>query len=457
MKIRATEVFADTWSAVHATEKDGSRKYRYIIHEGSSRSSKTWSIIQAYYLYAMENEGKRMSVWRDTKKDCRDTVMYDMSRCYPVMPNYSFVDYSEPKGLYRFASGSRIEVAGTDDSEKIMGYQGDVIWLNEPYKISKDTFDQLDMRCADFALIDWNPKKAHWIDDLKKDPRAIVIHSTFRKNPFCPAEQKKKILGYQPVETASVVTGKKLTAAEAREYDLKSNPKNLSDREIMELARCRLNEEKKSADKYNWEVYGLGLKSEKPNRIFRWKKMPLQDFFDIDAETYYGVDWGAVDPFAIGEIKYRDGKLFVRERNYLSENKIRENLTRTELAQISDDEEGLVPWLFNKLQIPQTATLVCDPARRMKIIALRQTGWEYAIAAHKPPGSVVDGIDLLNDLDVYYTEDSENIEYEQENYSRKVDRYGIVMEEPEDKDNHHMDEIRYVATHLQMEGIITGI
>ena len=61
---------------------------------------------------------------------------------------------------------------------------------------------------------------------------------------------------------------------------------------------------------------------------------------------------------------------------------------------------------------------------------------------------------LLENLKVFYTASSKNVAYEQENYSRKVDRYGVVLEEPEDKDNHICDSARYVALYLQKEGII---
>ena len=44
--IKATKVFQKTYEAIKATNSDGTRKYKYIIHTGSSRSSKTHSILQ---------------------------------------------------------------------------------------------------------------------------------------------------------------------------------------------------------------------------------------------------------------------------------------------------------------------------------------------------------------------------------------------------------------------------
>jgi hypothetical protein len=223
-----------------------------------------------------------------------------------------------------------------------------------------------------------------------------------------------------------------------------------------ELSRCRENEEKKSADTFKWQVYGLGLKSERPNRIFKWEEIPDHVYKNLDTKIYYGVDWGTVDPWGVVEAKYYDGALYLHERNYLSENKIREKLTPVELQQINNQEEGIVTFMFNKLAIDKKCVVVCDNNRLLKIAALRRAGWS-AIPAIKTPGSIIDGIDLLNNLKVYFTASSTNLKYEQENYSRKIDRYGIVLEEPEDTDNHQIDPVRYIALYLQYIGIIKKI
>lgn len=456
--INATPVFQKNWDAIHSKNPDGTRKYRYIINEGSSRSSKTFSMIDVYDLYARSNFNKRLTVWRDTRTDCIKTVLNDTIRHLGADRRWlNGHKFSETKSILTYGTQSTFEIHGTDDENTVMGLNQHVAWLNEPYKISRSIMDQIDQRTEDFLLIDWNPKLAHWVEDLKKDKRAIVIHSTFNDNPFCPPEQKNKILSYQPVKLCEAVINKLLTEGEAREYDVVKNELNISDKQINELSRCRENEHKKSASEYNWQVYGLGLKSEKPNRIFHFNEISLDEYLALDVPVYYYSDWGAVDPWAIGECKYYDGGLYLRELNYRSENEIRAQLSATELHQIGVEDEGIVSWLFGKLTIGYNHTIVCDSNRKLKILALRESGWDYAIAAPKGTGSVIDGIDLLNNLRVYYTSDSVNIKYEQENYSRKVDRYGIVLEEPEDVDNHHMDGARYIATFLQAEGVIRKI
>ena len=456
--LEVTEVFEENWNAIHAVNPDGSRKYRYIINEGSSRSSKTFSLIDCCDLYARSYENKRITVWRDTKTDCKDTVLVDVLFRLKSTNRYK-VDqtFNKTESKFGYSNDSSFEIHGTDEENKVMGLGQDVAWFNEPYKISKGVFDQVDQRTKDFVIIDWNPKMGHFIDDLKKDKRAIVIHSTFKKNPFCPPEQKAKILSYQPLSMCEAVELKLLTENDARQYNTETNILNLSQQQIAEIILCKENEFKRSADPYKWSVYGLGLKAEKPNRIFKWNKISLSDYQKINTPLYYGSDWGSVDPWAILESKYLDGNLYLRELNYDSENIIRAKIKPSELEIIRSKDEGIVTWMFGKLGIPFSRPIVCDSNRPLKVTALRRSGWEYAISAIKPTGSKIDGIDLLNNLNVYYVEGGANIENEQENYSRKVDRYGVVLEEPEDFDDHCMDAARYIALYLEQEGIIRKV
>lgn len=429
------------------------RRYRYIVNEGSSRSSKTYSLIDCMDLYARSNKNKRLTIWRDTKTDCKKTVLSDMLKRLKGTGRYKLnQSYNKTDSSFVYSTNSSLEIHGTDDEETVHGLTQNVAWLNEPYKISKNTFDQIDQRTSDFVVIDLNPKKSHWSDELKKNARTIVIKSTFKNNKFCPPEQRSKILSYQPVTKCELVESKILHVEEARKYDIVGNPKDFKQNQLAELTRCLENEYNSSASEFNWSVYGLGEKAERPNRIFHWEEIPYNEYLALDTTTYTGCDWGKVDPWGIVDVKYLDGCLYLHERNYDSEDAMRAKLHPTELAQILKREQGLVSWKFNKLQIPEDRVIVCDTNRPIKIVALRNNGWEYAIAAVNK--AILDGINLLTNLKVYYTSTSINLKYEQENYSHQVDRHGEVLEEPEDIDNHLIDPTRYVALYLQHIGAI---
>lgn len=475
MKLKLTKVFYQIRKAIHKAchlcEGTGigengkcefchgsGKEYKYIKLQGSSRSSKTRSTIQNIYSEAWNNSGLRISVWRDTKKDCKDTVGKDMDVIFPTMPYYSpsTVNLHKTDSIYTFPSKSTIELCGTDEVKKVHGFNGHIAWLNEPYQIPEDVFNQIDQRTELYVIIDLNPKENHWSDKLDKHPRCITLHSTYKDNQYCPPEQKAKIESYQTIKQCSLVVEKIISEADVRKYDIAKNPLKFSELHIKELYRCSENERIGTANEYNWSVYGLGEKSEKPNRIFKWTPIPDHEYHALDLKKYYGVDWGSVDPWGIIEAKYYDGNLYLHELNYTSENEIRRNLTSTELLQIAEGE-GLVTWMFQKLNIPKNKYIICDNNRRMKVFALQAAGWDYAIEAYKPPGSINDGIDLLNGLKVFYTASSKNIEYEQENYERDVDKFGVVMDEPIDANNHLIDPTRYVAAFLKLEGIIKSL
>lgn len=453
ISLNVTNVFERTWDAIHETDEDGSRKYRYIIHEGSSRSSKTYSLIDVCDLYCRTSNNKRVTVWRDTKTDCKKTVLEDIKKHLAIsnrwLVNHGF---NKTESILSYTTKSNLEIHGTDDDTTVHGLTQDVAWLNEPYKISEGTFNQIDQRTSDFIVVDWNPKMTHvWIDRLKKDPRSIVIKSTFLDNPFCPTESRNKILSYKPITYAEAYLNDIKTIEQLRNLDFDG----LSEEMKEDAFLCVNNERKDTASSYMWSVYGLGMKAERPNRVFRnWTEIPHYEYQDFEEDVkLYGVDWGQVDPWGIVEAKYYDGAIYLHELNYLSENEIREKkLSREMQIKLMGEDDGLVKYWFNKLGVDPKSYVVCDNNRPKKVLALRQIGYEQAISARK--GKIIDGIGLLNDIKVYITDTSLNLRAEYENYSYKEDRYGIVLEDPEDDNNHLMDPTRYIAEFLRYLGKI---
>ncbi len=486
IKFQATKVFSETWAAINATvinplTGQSERKYKLIEQKGGTRSSKTWSDLQCIFLYGYNNPYEEIVVMRDTAVDCRDKVESEWIKwlrdpnCRVIqfqkgelnaeelndfLAKESLVGYfdnNQSHHSWTFKHNkSKITFTGTDDPDRAIGKTQSVLWVNEPYKFPEEVFIQLTQRTSGFTIVDWNPKEDHFIEKQRLKDDTITLQSTLLDNPFCPEQTKKQVLSYQPLSLCAAVTVYKLTTDQAYAYNLETNELNLSTKQLKELARCIKNRNQQSESYYHWMVYGLGEKAERPNRIFKWIEIPLDEYFKIDVETYYGVDWGAVDPWGVVEIKYYDGALYIRELNYDSENILRENMNDTDRAQISGLDEGIVRWLFKRLNIPFNRTLVCDNNRPAKILGLREAGWEYAMAADGLK-AIKDGIDLLNNLKVYYTSDSKNLKHEQENYSRKIDRYGVVLEDPEDANNHLLDPTRYVAQYLRNEGVIRNI
>lgn len=498
MKFKATKVFFEIWSAINEkiiNEKgELVRKYRMFEEVGGSRSSKTWSNFQVIFLYASSHRMKRVVVMRDTASDCRDKVEPEFSQWLkdPNLHIKAFEDgeisveeldflldrddlsklFIENKTKHSWTfitTGTTITFTGTDDPDRSIGKSQNVLWVNEPYRFNEEVFKQLTQRTSDFIIVDWNPKQNHFIEDQRKKVDTFCHRSTLMDNPFCPEESRKQVLSYQPISMSEIAyqlspdpKKPELGASLARAYDIERNPNKYSEKQIKELLRCIQNEYQNSASEYHYKVFMLGEKAERPNRIFKWKKIPRHKYDELQTKEYYGNDWGKVDPWGIVAVKYYDGALYLRELNYASENEIREKLPVGELMKLNAEDDAvaqheqvsIVSHMYNKLGINKNADIVCDNNRPVKIAYLRRCGWAGAVPAMKPAGSVLDGISLVGELTVYYTDDSPNIEHEQEVYSYKVDKYGVVGEEPEDCDNHLIDPVRYVAQFLRAKGIL---
>jgi len=394
--MQATIVFEKIWNAINAKNPDGSRKYKYIINTGSSRSSKTHSILQIEWVMCLQKSNTRVSIWRETKADCKMTILADLKKAVPTFPNIENVIFNKTESIYTFPNGSTIEFMGGDEENRVHGFQGNIAHLNEPYKFGLEAFDQIDMRTSDFIIIDWNPKNNHWIDEVARRENAIVIHSTFKDNPFIPEEQKKKILSYDP-----------------------SNPYNVK---------------QGTANNYLWMVYGLGLKSEKPNRIFKgWQTLSNADFEKLPYQSYYGLDFGLSAPTALVEMKFDgDENYFFREKLYKPLNDIKGSLS---------DE-------FERLGIEKHKQIICDSGNELnkeESRKLKNSGYNV-IQAKKGSGSIAAGIETMQKSKIHYTRESINIEAEYEQYSWKVWQ-GIQMDVPEENgDDHSLDAMKYVIS-----------
>lgn len=397
--------------------------------QGGQGAGKTFSVLWILCDYAWKNPGKEIFIASSELTKMRITVIKDFKKIMRALGMYNKTRFPG-ETLYRFPNGSFIKFIGLDKEDIGKGLRSDIMFINEANKINFETYRELTSR-AKRIIVDFNPNSKFWYHKEvmnRLDCKHLTL--TYLDNEFLSKEEVNEILSYREKGFFDS------TLPESKIFD-SSNIKN-----------------EYWANK--WRIYGLGQIGGVEGRIFYWNPCSYLDYMKIERPVHFYCDWGKSDPWAIGEFKYHDGRLFVHERNYRSENEIRESMSVAEQRNIGAGEgEGMVTWMFNSLQIPKDAYVVCDNNRQEKIIAIRDMGWEYAFAATKPSGSINIGIDILQDLEVFYTDSSENIEYEQENYQWDVDRHGETIDgKPRDKDNHHMDGIRYGAYWLQSEGII---
>lgn len=187
MEINSTVIFEQNWNALQNND------IRFIVNQGGSRSSKTYSLCQLIIVYCLQNPNKTVSVVRKTFPALRATVMRDFFEIMKELEIYEKSNHNMSENIYRFPNGSIVEFFSVDDEQKIRGRKRDLGWCNEANELFFDDFQQLNMRTEGKMIFDYNPSdSSSWLYELPKD-ESITIKSTYKDNPFLPDSIKRQI------------------------------------------------------------------------------------------------------------------------------------------------------------------------------------------------------------------------------------------------------------------------
>jgi len=403
-----------------------------IIQQGSQGASKTISDLMLIIDWFRNNPKKEITICSAEKTKLIDTAFNDLKKICLDWGIWDEFKWNDNKSVLSSKSSKTgfIEFIGLDKDDIGKGRRRDLIYINEVNKVPYNKFFDISQR-AKKVICDYNPDKRFYIHELINDINFIKLD--FTGNEKLSKEEIRNILGYKK---------KGYLLDENDDFVLDAN----GNRTILNQFFAN-----------KWQVYGEGNLGQVEGRIYNWKSIPYAEFLNLNKESYFGVDWGTVDPFAIVEAKYHDGNLYIHEHNYASENEIRRSLSSMDLHSINGaDEDGLVSWLFQKLNIPKKKIIVCDNNRPNKIVSLRRVGYESAVAVGGK-SKLLDRIQMLQGLNIYFTDTSKNIELEQENYCYQKDKFGVVQEEPIDQDNHTIDAVAYVVQKMFDFGVIKKI
>lgn len=263
MEIQASIVFQKNYEALFNGDK------RFIVNQGSSRSSKTYSLCQLIIIYALSEPDKVISIVRKTFPSLRSTVMRDFFEVLKGMDLYDRQAHNKTEHIYQFPNGSIVEFFSTDDEQKIRGRKRDLCWANEANELFYDDYLQLNMRTTGKFIVDYNPSDANcWIYELAIDDK-IIIKSTYKDNPFLEDSIIKQIENLQYTDQAL------------------------------------------------WTIYGLGERSTSRKNIYsNW------EFVDSKPERFqnyiYGLDFGFNHPTALVKVYYFENELFIETILYQS-------------------------------------------------------------------------------------------------------------------------------------------
>lgn len=187
MDLKSTIVFERNYDALYNNEA------RFIINEGGSRSSKTYSLCQLIMVYCLQNPQKVVSIIRKTFPALRATAMRDFLEVLKEAGIYEKTSHNMSEHIYTFPNGSIVEFFSVDDEQKIRGRKRHLAWCNEANELFLDDFTQLNMRTEQKLIFDYNPSDStSWLYELPKD-ESILIKSTYRDNPFLPDSIKRQI------------------------------------------------------------------------------------------------------------------------------------------------------------------------------------------------------------------------------------------------------------------------
>ncbi len=197
---------------------------------------------------------------------------------------------------------------------------------------------------------------------------------------------------------------------------------------------------KNQKSKYHYNVYTLGNWGVLGGVIFtNWKVDDLSDQILYFDNIKNGLDFGfSTHPMAYNRIHYDK----MRKKIYIFQEEHEHDLTNPGIAKL------LEPIIGKEL-------LICDSAEPKSIQELRNCGLK-AIGAIKGKDSVNHGIQFLWQHEIIIDRKCQETINEFEQYQWKKLKDGTEDDTPLDKDNHHIDEIRY-ALESEMADLKTTV
>ena len=370
-QVRASVVFKKNYEA----------NTKIVVNQGSSRSGKTYSILQLLILVkAFDIDDGVFTIVRKTMPSLKASALRDF---FEILKNEGLYEerfHNKTENTY-ILNGNLFEFVSLDQPQKKRGSKRDYLFINEANELSLEDWIQLSIRTEKQIFIEYNPSmEEHWIYDLvipRKD--CTFIQSTYLDNiEFLPAEVVREI----------------------------ENLKNIDDN--------------------YWRVYGLGLPGQIRGMIFtNWDQV---DEFPVDCKwVAYGLDFGFTnDPTALIKVGMAGGVLWLDELIY------NRGLTNQDIAK----------WM-GELGLKWADEVIADNQPKC-IYEIKKEGFNIQ-ATYKGKDSILAGLDVLQRYKIHITKRSGNLIREFKNYKWKEDQAGKPTNEPIDKFNHGIDALRYAC------------
>ena len=368
-----------------ATRKLRELQSRIRIVKGGTSASKTISILAILIDYAIKNPYKEISVVSESIPHLRRGALKDFLGILKGQNRYNDNQFNKSTLKYNFSNGSYIEFFSTDQPDKLRGARRTDLYINECNNVPFDAYTQLAIRTSGTIWLDYNPSSLFWVDkELIGKPDTDYITLTYKDNDALPESIVKEI----------------------------------------EKAK-----EKAKTSTYWanwWKVYGLGEQGSLEGAcIPDWKEI---DNLPNDARLLgYGMDFGySVDPTTlIALYKWNDAYIY-------DEVLYKKGMLNRDISRFLT-EQGI------------NETIVADSAEPKSIAELQSYGHNvYPVS--KGRDSVVYGINLINQNEIYITANSKNLKKELQGYVWAKDKEGNTLQKPTGAHPDCIDAARYILT-----------
>lgn len=381
-----------------ATKKIFQLRKRIRAVSGGTSASKTISILVWLIDYAQSTPNELISVVSESFPHLSGGAMLDFEKIMRAQGYWKEDRWvRNPRAVYTFETGSKIEFISVDTVGKAHGPRRDVLYVNEANNLSYEIVDQLITRTRKIVWLDWNPSSAFWFYERMLVERPDDIDFMGEGGNYPP-------LTYRDNEALDEVM-------------------------IAEI-------ESHKANKRWWTVYGEGKLGEIEGRIYTgWRIIPEVPF---EAKLVRrGLDFGySVDPSGIVSCYEYNGGLIFDEELYLR------GQSNKQLADfiLNLDEQCLV--IGDSAEPKSIADIksygvnIVGAIKKKEKVGKYETYNQWAIAQ------------VQNYKKISVTERSLNLIKEYRDYVWAQDKDGKFLPEPETTADHLLDPVKYCVVSL---------
>lgn len=363
---------------------------RYQVYYGGAGSGKSHYVFQKAVIKALNQQRKILvirKVARTLKDSCFQMVIDTLGK-FRVLKDCKV---NNTTFTITLANGSIFLFKGMDDSEKIKSVAGitDII-VEEATEISQDEFTQLDLRLRANAanlqmFLMFNPvSKVNWCYkhwfENGTPENTKIIKSTYKDNRFLPADYVASL------------------------------------------------ENMKQTNYTYWNIYANGEFCSLDKLIFtNWRQYDGE--VPQNLPLLIGLDFGFInDPSAlvVSRIDEANKKIYVIDEH-------------CEKGMLNDAIAALITYKGYAKEV-----IIADSAEKKSIEEIKRCGVPRIKPAVKGQGSILQGIQKLQQYELLVSSSCPNLIVELQNYSWKKDRSsGEYINEPQDCFNHCCDSLRY--------------